>query len=137
MNPLAGNREAHRRFFPLRKILACLGLCTATAFGHHSTLPYDGDHPTTIRGIVTRFEWRNPHTYIYVDARNADGVIEHWTIESESPNLLSRLGWTKDSMRAGDWITSLGGRAKSGATSMRCKWVEVDKEHKLPCFPND
>jgi hypothetical protein len=107
-----------------------------TVAAHHSTLPYDGEHATTIRGIVAKFQWQNPHTIIEVDAKAPNGETERWTIESESPNLLSRLGWTKDSIKAGDRITAIGGRAKDGSLRMRCQQIRLAAGHGLPCYPN-
>ena len=102
---------------------------------HHSILPFDGTHPTTLTGVVTKFEWLSPHTYIYMDVRNEKDNVERWAIESESPILLQRLGWTKDSMKPGDRITITGGRARNGARIVRCKVVELTGGRKLPCFP--
>src|SRR5690242_11328374 len=95
----------------------------ASAAAHHSILPFDGDHATTITGVVTRFEWANPHTHIYVDVKGTDGQVQHWMIESESPNFLTRLGWAKDSIKAGEQIRVVGGRARNGSMLMRCQVV--------------
>jgi hypothetical protein len=115
-------------------VIACAIAGVAAARAHHSTLAYDGEHPTTIAGEVRRFEWQNPHTLIYMDVKSGDGV-EHWVVESESPNLLGRLGWSKTVMKAGDRITALGGRAKDGSHSLRCKDVQLPDGRSLPCFP--
>jgi hypothetical protein len=73
---------------------------------------------------------------IDVDAKAANDEIERWSIESESPNLLARLGWTKDSMKAGDRITAIGGRAKDGSRRMRCKEIRLVDNRVVPCFPS-
>jgi hypothetical protein len=118
----------------------CLGLVMAAlpavAQAHHSTLPYDGEHPTTIQGTVTEFAWRNPHSFVYLDVKNDAGEIEHWSIETESLIFLRRLGWTKDMMKPGDTITALGARAKNGSHTMRCKTLTLADGRQLMCFPN-
>jgi hypothetical protein len=106
------------------------------ALAHHSTLPYDGEHPTTLRGVVTEFAWRNPHSYIHLDVKNDDGKVEHWAIETESLIFLRRLGWTKDMLKPGDTISTTGARAKNGAHMMRCKVLRLEDGRELPCFPN-
>lgn len=118
---------------------ACVGLAGWITFGvgiaaHHSVLPYDNTQPTTITGTVTRLVWQNPHTYVYVDVDTGDRV-EQWVIESEGASLLARLGWQKDTLAAGDRITSVGGRANNGATRMRCQTIETADGQRLRCFP--
>jgi len=106
------------------------------ALAHHSTLPFDGEHPTTLRGVVTEFDWRNPHSYIRLDVKDDKGKVEHWAIETESLILLRRLGWSKDMLKPGDTISTTGARAKNGAQMMRCKVLQLADGRELPCFPN-
>jgi hypothetical protein len=115
-------------------IMACLGGCGRTAFlvflvfplrAHHSTADYDLTRPATATGVVTRFDWVNPHAHIYLDATNVDGTVEHWLIDIDSPNALRRLNWTKDSLKPGDKVTCSGARAKDGSLRMRCTRVEL------------
>jgi Family of unknown function (DUF6152) len=75
--------------------------------------------------MVTRFEWTNPHSHIYLDAMSQDGTVDHWTIEIESPRGLERLGWAKDSLKPGQMITCLGARAKNGSAHMRSTQVKL------------
>lgn len=87
---------------------------------HHSVLPYDGVTKTTIEGTVVRVLWQNPHTLIVVS------VGDHrWTIESEGSLILQRLGWTSDSLKAGDKVTVTGARAKDGRRLMRCTTISL------------
>ncbi|MGD0957321.1 MAG: DUF6152 family protein [Candidatus Acidiferrales bacterium] len=113
-------------------LLACLLLvCAAPAFAHHSVSMYDMAHPTTVTGLVTKLEWTNPHGYIYVDVKNATGEVEHWAIEIDSPNFLKHNGWTSTTVKPGDTITCTGGRAKSGALTMRCTIVKLSDGSEL------
>ncbi len=84
---------------------------------------YDMDHPTTLKGVVTRVEWTNPHGYIYLDVKNDKGETEEWAAEINSPNFLKHNGWTSTTVKPGDTITVTGGAAKSGAKTMRCTTV--------------
>jgi hypothetical protein len=92
---------------------------------HHSTAEFDLLHPAEASGVVTRFEWSNPHAHIYLDATSADGTVEHWVIDVDSPHALERLGWSKDSLKPGDRITCSGARAKDGSAHMRCTQEEL------------
>jgi hypothetical protein len=98
-------------------------LLAAPLAAHHSTAEFDLKHPATVSGTVTRFEWSNPHVHIYLDAIGQDGSVEHWTIDIDSPNALSRTNWTKQSLEPGDKITCSGARAKDGSPHMRCTEV--------------
>ncbi len=79
-------------------------LCGMSVSAHHSTLAFDGTQPTVISGVVATFNWRYPHTSIVLDVSDPEGTITRWTIESESLQMLSRLGWTKilDQARGSD-----------------------------------
>jgi hypothetical protein len=103
---------------------------------HHSTLPFDGEHAATIRGVVTRYDWQNPHSYVHLDVKDDAGDTGHWTIETESLIFLRKLGWTKDMLKPGDTITATGARAKNGTLLMRCKVLDLPDGRELPCFPN-
>ena len=100
-------------------------LLVSALSAHHSTADYDLTHPASATGTVTRFEWANPHSHIYLDAAAPDGTIEHWVIEIDSPRALERLGWSRDRLTPGDKITCSGARAKDGSPRMRCTQVAL------------
>lgn len=94
-------------------------LCTTEPLlAHHSTAMYDMASPVTVTGVVKRFEWTNPHAYIYLDVKNEKGEVEEWTIEMMSLNHLKSYGWSRDLVKPGDVISCTGGRAKSGLPAM-------------------
>jgi Family of unknown function (DUF6152) len=95
------------------------------SLAHHSVSMYDMANPTTVVGVVERVEWTNPHTYVYVLAKNDKGVTEEWAMELNSPNFLKHNGWESTTVKAGDTITCTGGRAKDGARTMRCTGVKL------------
>jgi Family of unknown function (DUF6152) len=99
-------------------LFACLAASQPLA-AHHSSASYDQEHPITLKGAVTSFEWTNPHVFIYLDVKNDDGSVEPWRIEGNSPNMLSRAGWKKEMLNVGDQITVSGSPAKNKTKVMR------------------
>ena len=93
----------------------CLFIYGLPALAHHGNAAYDLDHPITLKRTVTEFVWSNPHVQIYFEVKNSDGAVAHWASETVSPGLLSRRGWTKTELKAGDEIAITLGTAKSGA----------------------
>jgi hypothetical protein len=81
-----------------------IGLVTSLS-AHHSFAVFDMAQEKTITGVVSKFEWTNPHTFIFVDVPNEKGVVESWAIEGMSPNYLGRRGWSKNSVKPGEKIT--------------------------------
>jgi Family of unknown function (DUF6152) len=97
--------------------LAAAALLTAAprAEAHHAfAAEFDAKQPITLRGTVTKVEWINPHTWIHIDVKDADGKIVEWMIEGGTPNTLLRNGVDRKSLPAGTEIVVDGYRAKSG-----------------------
>ena len=115
-------------------VIAIFSLSCLPVQAHHSTAGYDLIHGTIISGVVTRFDWKNPHTQLFVDVAT-EGETEHWSIEMESPVILGRLGWTKDSLKPGDSITVIGSRAKDPSFRMRAGYIQWPDGRKLPSLP--
>lgn len=98
-------------------ILGFSALFTAPLWAHHSfAAEFDIKQPVTLHGTVTEMEWVNPHAWIHVDVKDADGKVEHWMVEGGSPNILLRRGFTKQSLQPGTEIIVEGYRAKNGET---------------------
>ena len=93
-------------------------LAVGGASAHHSTAMYDMANPVTVKGTVKRFEWTNPHAFIFIDVKDEKGNVVEWEIELMSLNHLRSYGWMRDTVKSGDEISCTGGRAKSGAPSM-------------------
>jgi DNA/RNA endonuclease YhcR with UshA esterase domain len=104
-------------------IMVLAAVAVPPALAHHSVSMYDMDHPTTLKGVVERLEWTNPHGYIYLNVKDEKGVTTEWAVEINSPNFLKHNGWTSTIVKPGDVITVTGGAAKSGAKTMRCTTV--------------
>ena len=96
--------------------IAALAISAATLSAHHSFAAFDMSKEQTITGVVSRFDWTNPHTFIWVDVVNDKGVTENWAIEGMSPNYLGRRGWSKNSVKPGEKITISIRPLKEGKT---------------------
>jgi hypothetical protein len=99
-------------------------LC-APAGAHHSfAVFFDSDTGiVSVRGTVTDFKFTNPHGIIRVSVKGKDGAVQEWKAETNSPSILERRGWKKDSLKAGDEIVLEGWRARDGSNYMRMRKV--------------
>ena len=112
----------------------CLGVLTfaGVAFAHHGTANYDTTKTITVKGVVTGFEFVNPHVEIYWEAKDDSGATQKWEGELTSPNRLSRVGWTKSSIKSGDAITIGGYPTKSGSHEIWIQKVVLGTGEELP-----
>jgi hypothetical protein len=96
--------------------LILAALATGQAWAHHSfAAEYDSSKPITITGAVTKVEWTNPHARLYVDVKDDKGTVTNWNFELGGPLQLNRLGWHRESVKAGDQIKVEGYAAKDGS----------------------
>ena len=95
-------------------VAALLTTAARTEAHHAFAAEFDATQPITLRGTVTRVEWINPHTWIHIDVKDADGKVVEWMIEGGTPNTLLRNGVDRKSLPAGTEIVVDGYRAKSG-----------------------
>ena len=93
---------------------AGLLLISGPVLAHHGRSNYDVTSSATVKGTVTEFEWVNPHALIHLDVTGENGAVEKWIAETNSPNTLSRQGWSKTTVKVGDEITLVGHRVKGG-----------------------
>jgi hypothetical protein len=77
------------------------------------------EHPVNMKGVVSNMEWTNPHVFIFLDVKEESGKVEEWRVEGNSPNMLVRVGWKKEMIKAGDELVVNGAAAKNGSKSMR------------------
>lgn len=103
-----------RAAIPPALLLLFLAAC-GPLLAHHGNAAYDEEHPITIKGTVTEVVWSNPHCQFYVDVKDSKGAVVSWAIESQSPGILHRNGWTRESLKAGDQVTITLAPAKNGA----------------------
>lgn len=103
----------------LLAVVAGVGLLLAAvpARAHHAfAAEFDAAKPIKVRGAVVKWELTNPHSWIHIDVKGADGKTVTWMIEGASPNNLYRLGLSKESLPVGSDITVEGYQAKDGST---------------------
>ena len=73
---------------------------------HHSAAAaYDIGKKVTMKGTVTKLDWKNPHIFYYIDVKEASGTLTNWAIEGSTPNQLYRNGWRKNDLKLGDEVT--------------------------------
>jgi hypothetical protein len=88
----------------------------ASVSAHHAfAAEFDAKRPLVLKGVVTRMEWINPHSWIHLDVKGPDGKIVSWMVEGGAPNALLRRGFTKNSLPAGTEISIEGFQAKDGS----------------------
>jgi hypothetical protein len=114
---------------------AVVGVCVAAAVlvlssgivtAHHSfAAQYDANKPVTLKGIVSKVEWTNPHARFYVDVRDETGTVINWNLELASPNVLVRNGWSRKSLSVGDEIVVEGSLAKDGSKMANARVVRL------------
>ncbi len=111
-------------------ILLALGALPALA--HHSfAAEYDSSKPVTLKGLVTKMEWQNPHARFYVDVTDEGGKVTNWELELGSPNGLMRRGWTRNSLKPGDTVTVEGYLAKDGSKLANARNVTLGDGRKI------
>ena len=104
----------------LQLALVAASLAAAPAVAHHSfAVHFVADRLITVRGTVDEFTFRNPHGVLMLTAKGDDGAAQQWKIETNSPNILRRRGWTETSIKPGDAVTVEGYPARDGSNFMR------------------
>ena len=114
-----------RLMFAASALVACM-FAAAPAFAHHSfAAEFDADKPIKLAGTVTKVEWTQPHTWIYIDAMDDSGKVVNWAWELGSPTSLVRLGWTRNLLRVGTAVTFEGSRARDGSNTANARSVTL------------
>ena len=89
-------------------------LTAAIASAHHSPVMFDRGKKQTLTGTVKQFAWTNPHASIALEVPAADGTIEIWGVEMNSPNNLVKQGWRSTSLKCGDKVSVVINPLRSG-----------------------
>jgi hypothetical protein len=100
-------------------VFLVLSFLAGPMYAHHGTAAYDTEKLVTLKGVVTSFEFINPHAEIRVAVTDENGRTVNWLAETNNPNRLARRGWNRNVLKTGDMITIIGNPVKSGAPSLR------------------
>jgi diphthamide biosynthesis methyltransferase len=107
-------------------VLLLIGAALPSVAHHSFAAEYDATKPVTLTGKVTKVEWQNPHTYFYIDVKDAKtNETANWAVELGSPNSLMRLGWTRKSMKVDETVTVQGSLAKDGSKLLNARTVAL------------
>lgn len=118
-------------------VLAYVVMLALPLSAHHELrAEFDEHKPVTVRGIVTRFEWNNPHALLYVDVKDASGEAVNWAVEWASPIELRTAGWTRDVIHVGDAVTIDGWLARDGSKLASGRNIVLASGKKLTDAPD-
>lgn len=118
------------------KIILCVSItllvAASSGSAHHAfAAEYDEKKLIVVSGAVTDFEWSNPHAWLYVDGKDADGTPNSWGFEMGSPSGLLHRGWKRTELKKGDPVTVEGYAAKDGRNVANARMVTLPDGRKL------
>jgi hypothetical protein len=117
-----------KRLLTLVVVIAVLSTFAASLFAHHGRgATYDMNKRVTLKGHVSRVDWRNPHVVIYMDVKDADGKVVTWGFENAGVSQLAQAGYSRNTLKLGQEITAIVNPAANGApTAIVVKVILAD-----------
>lgn len=116
----------------LTAVAVALTLATAARAHHASAAEFDGNKPVRLVGTITKVEWINPHSWIYISVKEPDGSVVEWKVQGGSPNGLLRRGVKRDALQPGTVIVVEGARAKDGTPKVNGRRLTLADGQALP-----
>ena len=113
-------------------LAAALLLAPVRLSAHHGASEYDMTKIVSLHGTVTELDFVNPHTLLVFTVKDDTGKAAEWQGELPSPNLLTRRGWSRSTLKSGDQVTIIGAPAKNGEHGMQIKKLVFPDGHELP-----
>ena len=99
---------------------------------HHSfSAEFDASKRVTLKGVVTKVDWRNPHIYVYLNVKDDSGKVIEWACEGGPPNVLMREGWSRNTVKEGDQVTIDGAVAKDSSNRCNSRFVMLSDGRKV------
>src|SRR5262249_13296870 len=115
----------------LRLLALGASLAAVMLQAHHEfAAEFDDKKPVTLRGTISKVEWTDPHVFVYVDVKDANGLAT-WAVEFASRSELRKAGWTRESFKVGDQVTVEGSAARDGSNTAGGKSVQLAGGKKL------
>jgi hypothetical protein len=107
-------------------------ICAVPAWAHHAfAAEFDAKKPVHLEGVVSKVELINPHSWIHVDVKGADGTVTSWMVEAGSPNVLLRRGFTKATISTGTPVVVEGYQSKDGSQRANGRDITLPNGQKL------
>jgi hypothetical protein len=113
-------------------MIATFALAAPPLLAHHGASEYDMTKIVSLHATVTELQYVNPHTLLTFTVKDDGGKNVEWEGELPSPNLLSRRGWSRSTLKPGDQVTVIGAVAKNGEKGMQIKKLVFPDGHELP-----
>jgi|SRR5580692_10472038 len=113
-------------------LAATLLLSPLPLLAHHGASEYDMTKIVSLHATVTELDFVNPHTLLVFTVKDDSGKAVEWQGELPSPNLLSRRGWSRSTLKPGDQVTVIGAPARNGEKGMQVKKLVFPDGHELP-----
>jgi hypothetical protein len=122
-----------RRLTQVSLLVVVVWASAIPVLAHHSFgAEYDATKPITLKGVITKVEWTNPHSHFYLDVTDDKGSVVNWKFEGYNPAVLYRIGWKKETMiKPGDKITVFGWRARDGGNWAHSREITLSDGKKL------
>jgi hypothetical protein len=133
---LSNQRAAMHRTHLCPRLIALGTLaCSGIALAHHTFSMFDTSRQFSVSGVVAKFEWKNPHAYlwVYVPSTTNAGKYDAWAFENGSPSLLSKMGWSKESLQPNDKVTVTYAPLRDGRPGGHCLKVTLSSGRSLEC----